>query len=306
MNESRMADGRGNSLHEHPESSCLIHAPSRKKASEWSLVLTSREIPHEIREHDGLFELDIPSTLCHRARSEILAYEHENRNWPPPRVTSASYRNADQCIFTMLMISAIMALFLSPDLGALREAGAAWAGKIVKGEWWRAATALTIHAGPSHLLGNMLTGGFIMVHACGYMGSGVAWFIAVASGIAGNLINAFLQPSWHVSVGSSTAIFGITGGVTAYRAVQQKDEGLRGYLVPLGAGLALLGFTGTAGKHTDLAAHACGFVSGLVFGAMFGFAVLRKGKPSSRSQRILAIAAMLLPATAWIAALNRH
>ncbi len=282
---------------------CLITAPDNKKASEWSLVLTARGIPHKWRHYQDSIDIEVPGHLCKTAKAEIKEYEAENRNWPPERILPATYQNTETCIFVLMTLCGIMGYALSPEFETARWQGTAWADKILQGQWWRAITALTIHSGPAHLLGNMLTGGFIMVQACSYMGSGLAWFLTVISGISGNLLNAFIQPPDHISVGSSTAIFGLIGAVTAFRAVLQESDRIRDYMLPLGAGFALLGFTGSSGKHTDLGAHACGFASGLVFGAVAGIIVLKYGSPVRSLNLILLAIAVILPVIGWFMAL---
>jgi membrane associated rhomboid family serine protease len=151
-------------------------------------------------------------------------------------------------------------------------------------------------------MGNMIIGGFIMVHACNYIGAGLAWFLTCLSGVTGNLLNAAIQPAHHIAVGSSTAVFGLTGAVTAFRAVQDRSSGIRGFVLPLGAGIALLGLTGSAGEHTDIGAHACGFISGVMTGAMAGFMVQLRGFPSRKTDMLLGAAALMIPAIAWFAA----
>ncbi len=281
---------------------CLLHASSNRQASEWSLVLTACRIPHVVSSADAGFAIEVEDDFCLRAIFEIRAYEHENRNWPPPPPAATHQESStEKNAWILLMLTAVMGATLSPEFHRATEAGAAWAGKIMHGEWWRAATALTLHTGPAHLLGNMLIGGFIMVHACNYMGSGLAWFLTVMSGVAGNLLNAAIQPGSHMSVGSSTAIFGLTGVVTAFRAVRERAAGIRRFALPLGAGIALLGFTGSAGEHTDLGAHACGFISGVFFGAVAGFTVQVKGLPGRKTDRVLGTAALMIPIMAWFA-----
>ncbi len=283
---------------------CLITAPDNKKASEWSLVLTARGIPHKWRNCQNSTCIEVAGHFREKAETEIREYEAENRNWPNERILPATCQNTETCMFVLMTLCAIMGFALSPEFETARWNGAAWADKILHGQWWRAITALTIHSDPAHLLGNMLTGGFIMVHACWYMGSGLAWFLTVISGVAGNLLNALIQPPAHVSVGSSTAIFGLIGSVTAFRAVLQKSDRIRDYMLPLGAGIALLGFTGSSGKHTDLGAHAFGFISGLVFGAIAGIIVSKYGTPGRNVNFILIAISVILPVTGWFMAMT--
>ena len=282
-------------------SPCLLHASNWKQASEWSLVLTACRIPHEVSHSAAGYIMEVDSDLCQQAILEIQAYEHENRNWPPPPAVPHQESSTEKNAWIILILAAAMGATLSPEFHQAGEAGAAWAGKIMQGQWWRAATALTLHTGPSHLLGNMLIGGFIMVHACNYMGSGLAWFLTVISGVAGNLMNAAIQPASHISVGSSTAVFGLIGSVTAFRAAHDRSAGIRRFALPLGAGIALLGFTGSAGEHTDLGAHACGFIAGIVSGAVAGLAVQAKGLPDRKTDRMLGAVALMIPVMAWFA-----
>ena len=95
-------------------------------------------------------------------------------------------------------------------------------------------------------------------------------------------------PEPFQSLGASTATFGalgiLTGSgiVTAWRT--QKFLLSKALLVPLGGGLALLGWLGTGGENTDLFGHFFGFSIGLVLGTLA--AVLqnhqRAEPPSSR------------------------
>lgn len=286
----------------YDDTSCYLVAGTWKVASEWSLVLAAWRIPHRILPGSGQYDIEVDMNNCALAVEQIRAYEHENQDWPPVYVNRGGPGCTERTVWTVFLLTALMACALDPDFAAFRECGAAWAGMIMNGQWWRAITALTLHADPVHLLGNMLTGGFVMVHAANFMGAAMAWFLALSSGIAGNMLNAAMQPADHVSIGSSTAIFGLIGSVSAYRTVMERWKGLRGVLLPLGAGLALLGFIGSSGKNTDLGAHLWGFVSGLALGGVAAVLVQSRGRPSPATAMLLGGAAFAVPFIAWYAA----
>lgn len=294
-------------LHESqpsPDGSPLkcIYPSSREQATAWSLVLTALNIPHEFAVEHGAALLTVDPAFFPRTVAEINAYEEENHNWPPSPAVHPEKSRAEITVWILLAITAAMGMTFTPEFQDAGQAGAAWADKIIHGEWWRAATALTLHADPAHLMGNMFIGGFIMVQACTYMGSGLAWFLTVCSGCTGNLLNALLQPPSHVSVGSSTAVFGLVGMLTAFRAVHNGPGRPKDFILPLGAGIAILGFTGTAGAHTDLGAHICGFISGVTAGLAAGAVVRINGFPSRRTGRLLAAVSIAIPLSAWSAA----
>ena len=58
---------------------------------------------------------------------------------------------------------------------ALLLAGAAQAGLMLAGEWWRAVTALTLHVSSTHLLGNLVFGTVFFFLLAQMTGSGLAW-----------------------------------------------------------------------------------------------------------------------------------
>ncbi|OEU77600.1 MAG: hypothetical protein BA872_02815 [Desulfobacterales bacterium C00003060] len=141
-----------------------------------------------------------------------------------------------------------------------------------------------IHANVLHLLGNMFCIALFGTAVCRIMGPGVGWLIILLSGICGNLMNALLYQRNHLSVGSSTAIFGAIGVLAGYRFLREyRHPGGRARAwLPLGGGLALLAFLGGA-KHSDLTAHAFGFLSGIIIGVIYCFFVNR---PAGRQYQI--------------------
>ena len=132
------------------------------------------------------------------------------------------------------------------------HAGLADAGLIMAGEWWRAATALTLHADAAHLLGNVFVGSLFCAVLAAQTGLGSGLLCMVAAGVLGNLANAAVHGSDHLSLGFSTAVFGAAGAIAGLRALSGPFSGLRAGLVPIGAGLGLLAMLGSEGERTDL------------------------------------------------------
>jgi membrane associated rhomboid family serine protease len=96
------------------------------------------------------------------------------------------------------------------------RAGMSHAGLIQEGEWWRAVTALSLHADTVHLAGNLGFGLVFGFLAGQLLGWGRAWFGMVFAGALGNALNAFVQAPSHASVGASTAVFATLGILAAY------------------------------------------------------------------------------------------
>jgi len=103
----------------------------------------------------------------------------------------------------------------------------------------------------------------------------------------------------HSSIGASTAVFGALGLLTAWQFLRRLEHPGRRIkaLLPLGAGLALLGFLGSS-AHADILAHLFGFLSGLVIGFLYGkTAAKRFGTPLQAAALITAIVILV---RAWL------
>ena len=98
----------------------------------------------------------------------------------------------------------------------------------------------------------------------------MGWLLILASGISGNLINAYVYGYGHNSIGASTAVFGALGLLSSYQFLKKTQTPSTRFqaLLPLGAGLALLAFLGSS-SHTDIMAHLFGFLSGVLIGFVY-------------------------------------
>jgi membrane associated rhomboid family serine protease len=216
--------------------------------------------------------LHVAAADAARAAEQLALYEQEN----PPRRAPPPLRRALHGADAALAYGVALAFLF----GAARRhafgidwlaAGAAEAGPIRAGEWWRAVTALGLHADFTHLAGNLGFGALFGVLLAQLVGSGLAWLAILLAGTLGNLAVALVQGPGHASIGASTGIFGALGALSGY-TLKLRAAPRAGFLrrwTPVAAGIMLLAFLGFAGERTDVTAHVAGFAAG----AGLGFAL---------------------------------
>lgn len=172
------------------------------------------------------------------------------------------------------------------------------------GEWWRALTALTLHADLEHLAANIFFGGLFGAFSGRYLGSGVAWLLILLAGAAGNVVNVLILGPGHRAIGASTAVFAALGllGSLGWAGRRRSVQGWIYRFGPIVAAVALLAYTGAGGERTDIGAHIWGFAAGLGAGwlaALIPRAVLLR----ATVQGVAGLAAVGALATAWVLAL---
>jgi membrane associated rhomboid family serine protease len=266
-----------------------------RRAMDLSLVLDQEGIPHELRRvDDAHWALQIDDLDAARAEAAIAAFERENpaEARRPERLHPTSGAVAAGAAFSL----AILAMYLrtGPESAGSPwfERGSANAAAILRGEWWRSVTALTLHADAAHVAGNAALGGILLALLARSVGPGVASVLMLLSGAAGTFAAAGLLRHDFVSIGASTAVFGVLGVLAALPRQRRR------WWMPVGGGLALLALLGTS-KHADVAGHLCGFAAGVLAGA--GVSILRPvWNPAA--QACLAVVAACIPVAAWLAA----
>jgi len=277
----------------------------------WALVLDARGIPcRSLRNGTGR-GLTVPAERFDVALNELRLFEEENRNWPPlaPKASPLTENT-----FTTLSVLVLLATFYNITLLDIPlfghspvnwlALGSADSEKILAGQLWRTATALTLHSGWLHLSGNLAIGGIFIVFLCRDLGSGLAWTLLLGSGILGNLANAFMQPVNHDSIGASTLVFGTVGILAAISVVRYRHRLQKRWALPIAAALGLLALLGTEGENTDLGAHLFGFVSGTGLGLAAEYLIGRYGRPGRGVNAVLALACVGVVTYAWWAALS--
>ena len=274
---------------------------SRARAEEWTVVLAALDVPCGLREEpDGWTVLVAPADAV-TALDALESYERENAAEraetpagaaPPRLVTFAG-------VYVALLLLAIFAL------SGAREGRSAWfargsadAGRIVAGEWWRAVTALTLHANAPHVLGNAIAAALLVSVVCQALGLGVGLWLVLLAGAAGHLTTAFVQRGHFVSVGASTAIFGAIGILATLRVVTPARVrlGARRPWVILAATVVLL-VVFSIGPDVDVLGHLFGLLAGLGAGVLGALSLRRP--PTPAMQWLLTLAAAAAVAGAW-------
>lgn len=287
---------------------CSVYETRSPQACrERALVLQAINIPYELLELDGLLVLAVDAEVAEEARKQLSLYEKENRGWPPvlsqmPRVSSGVI--GAMCYATLLVVMHWMVN--ASALGFDWYVDGRVDGRLMRGgEWWRAVTALMLHADAAHLLGNVVIGAVFGLFAAQLLGQGLAWSLILAGGTFGNIVNVLLQHPIHRAVGASTAVFAALGLLTAYTWMHRRDARFKAAfrIAPLISGVVLLAYLGTGDARTDIVAHLTGFGCGML-GGVFA-AQLPPGwiNDSGRQQR-LGIGTAFACGIAWILALG--
>jgi membrane associated rhomboid family serine protease len=260
-----------------------------------------------IAERDDQFILEVAGHDADRAAIHLAQYEAENRPTAPAPPAPPLHRHAwAGCVGYATWLLGV-AYAVSNGLVRLDafDIGELDAARVQSGQWWRAWTALTLHVSGPHLAANLGAGIWFGYLAGRQLGVGIAWFLIVLGGGIANLLEGYFGPPWHQSVGASTAVFAALGLMSAYtwreRLLLPQNELQR--WGPLVAGVILLGWLGTAGKHTDVMAHLLGFAIGVLLGAAAALPAVRRRLHEVR-QWPAGLAAVTIMAVAWGVALS--
>lgn len=283
---AKLADARERGL--VLSASGLIHAIARD-GEEWVLWLAPEDIP--------------------RAFTELEAYEEEleaaakrpSEEAPPERVAYWS-------VPLVALVIVGFAVFQAEGGEAWRKAGILSSELVVgRGEWWRTLTALTLHGDVPHVVANLWAGLLFGALLLASFGQGLAWLMILVSGALGNALTVWAYyPQEHRSLGASTAVFGALGLLVgdALGRLLQRRSGRSWWLwvLPLGAGIALLAFLGAGeGKaNVDVLAHLWGFVAGLPLGA--GVALAKPAPNNGWLQSACGLGAAGILVLAWVLA----
>lgn len=282
---------------------------TRSAAYDRALVISAMELPHWILRQENGFALCVRPADAPGAAEEVVRFEAEGlarATEPAPSLPEVAHSPVSLYVPAWIMAGFFLLQARLPPWW--ENGGAADSPAIRHGETWRTLTALTLHADLSHLGANLAAGlvcaGFLLP----IFGSGWTWMLILLTGALGNALNAWGPPD-HISIGASTAVFGALGLLVAAqcteRVLARRSIRPREILLPLGAGLGLLGYLGVGDAQTDYTAHLFGMLWGLPLGA--GAVALRLGERTPRWLQIaLAWLAPLLLAAAWICAAARR
>lgn len=242
-------------------------------------VLAAAGIACQTSGHSNRFTLSVNDEDREIALFEIESYYRENNGliqspeflMPPLDFTSG--------ILAALVILAVhLAVVWHSGMTFFVKTFGASASSILDGEHYRIVTALMLHSGYPHLVGNM-AGLILLVPLVSRLhGFGIGFLSILLSGAAGNYVNAHIYQNDHLSIGASTSVFGAIGILVIHRfadALNVSGIGFRPWM-PIASGLCLLGLL-SSGEHTDILAHFFGFCCGMAIG--YGFHRVVKTPP---------------------------
>jgi len=275
-------------------------------------VLTARGIPHVLKRQGGGYRLLAPRRRAEEALAEIGGYAAERDGLVLPDPEAAPQRPAvwPEVLGVVGVATGIFGLLLG---GATffgrpvpwRAIGAGDSAAMLSGQWWRAATALCLHADPAHLMGNAACGALFLSLLCRETGLGLGFAMTLAAGIGGNVLKALVQgPGMHF-LGASTAVFAALGALGGIRLAGGAGALSFRRTAPAGAALMLLAMLGAGtedGKAVDLAGHLFGFLSGAGLGVVAGLLLERRGRPGPAAQATFGLLAGLSLVAAWVLA----
>jgi len=288
--------------------------PSPARILEFSLVLTARGIPNQVRTGPFGGRLLVRGDRLDQAKAEISAYVRENADGSPqPLPAPPRFDNTRATLSALICLGAFFSL-TGADI-SLGGSYIDWLGlgggdskAILAGQWWRVATALSLHADAAHMAGNLILGGAFMIPLCREIGAGPGFAAALAAGLAGNLMKVLVQGPGQHFIGASTAVFGAVGVLGAIVAARGPGGLTFRRLVPAGAGLMFLAFLGSGSEEThniDLAGHFFGFACGVLFGLAGASRLPRPDRPRPGFQAAAAVLAAAAFPAAWLWALAR-
>jgi len=284
----------------------------QRQADDRALVVAAMGLASRLeRDANGDFILLVYERNREAVLQELEKFEKENagRGRRPRRLPSEKIP-----LFPLFVCGWVMsAFFIMQQIGPRwwEDAGLASSEAIMqKGEWWRAVTALTLHADFSHFAANLAAGLVFAAFVLPVLGTGWTWTLIVSGGALGNLLNAWgYRDTAHFSLGASTAVFAALGILTACQTIDAmrstREVRFWEVILPLGAGIALLAYLGAGDTHTDLLAHLWGFLAGGGLGTMATLLQLKRRTPRF-CQYLLAGIAPAFIAISWLLAVAKN
>ena len=275
-----------------------------KQIRDESLVLLSQGIPHRIeRSEDGPFQIFVEPEKRRAAQFQIRLYHRENppRDENPPLPLKFSL----QPLWVLIVPIVFTILDFSGAVSQMNNSEIADAGKIMRGEWWRTITAMTLHGDERHLAGNLVSG-YLALSLLHYRIplAKLVPFIAVAAAIANFFVALTVQTSFR-SLGFSGFVFAVIGclAVIEFRLMPRETHGLLRRFAPLCGAASLAVFLGL-GENADILGHLYGFIAGLLCGFIPKKKTLRWGAPTVTADAFWILAYYALFAIGWALALT--
>ncbi len=247
----------------------LVRSRQRGLIMEYSLVLLSQNIDHEVAEWEGRFAIWIAEENKAIAREVLHTYVRENRGFYAETPTPPLQLLLSPTLYLIWPTAFHFWVGFSEWPQAWRIHGAADAQKILVGEWWRTLTATTLHSDHSHYLSNLFSGYFMLNLLAHRLGMGTILFLGVLTSMVANYLVALSSGMHHISVGFSTTVFSVLGMLAGVETLHRpKTPGLKfRHIHPLLAAFSVALLVGI-GENVDIKAHFFGFGLGVAAGLM--------------------------------------
>ena len=268
---------------------------------DWSLVLVSQGIPVTL-DRDATttngWILTVAAEDLERSRALIRQFRLENRGFGWRQELPGS-----GLLFHRGVLAWVAAVAAFAMLGDSVSSGQFNSSAVRAGEWWRAFTAMWLHADPGHLGSNAAVGTVVLGLAMARHGAGWALLVAGLAGAAANGIGLHFRPGAYVGLGASGLVMAALGLLVPqawpwWRAGRRQTRLALGAIAG-GSFLFLLLGTDPSG---DVLVHAAGFVLGLLGGLAL---VLVPEAWRRKTDLAAGIAFVGINAAAWLLAL-RH
>lgn len=274
-----------------------------EQAESAGLVLLAMGCPYWLMVHGQDYVVCVRTPSEQAARKELQAWSALGASRPRPEAVfpelAFGYHSFVAYAAVLVLVFTLQARWELIDLGQVDAVA-----MLQDGAWWRALTALTLHADIVHLMSNLVAGVGFMCLVARYFGAAVAWLLVLLAGIAGNALNAWIHyPGPHLSIGASTGVFaalGVLTGVGLWTALKYPDHrfALPKWLLPAMGGFTLLGLLGLGDGSVDVAAHISGFICGIILG-LFAAACNLMGRKHLQFGSMVLIWCLLFGAWAW-------
>src|SRR5256886_4890426 len=192
----------------------LRRTGSRAQAEEWAYVLTALGILHELREESGAVSIAVLPEDAPAAEAALAAHDAE-RSRPAPRPQPEYGPSFLWLAYAALLGSFHLATGPRDERVIWFARGSSDAEAILRGEWWRAATALTLHADYAHAVGNLVVGAVLLWALARRIGPAAAAWIALAGGFLRHRLPALPGSRGFGLGGASAAGVARPGGSAA-------------------------------------------------------------------------------------------
>lgn len=257
----------------------LLTSPDKPDILDASLALASQGIRHWIEFSDRRYALTVDPEEAEEAATQLALWEEENRGFHAAAEGPPDWEWQLSPLLHLALPAGFWFFGQTRSIGPwIKQRGLADAEAMLRGEWWRSLTATTLHADNEHLLGNLLSGYFVLTLLGRRLGFGQSLFwLTVAAGLT-NAGVALMSPD-HRSLGFSTVVFAGLGLMSGMETLLRKRpfEGWR-RVSPLLAAFFLAVMTGL-GENSDIRAHFGGFFMGALLSLPARTLRVRTGSP---------------------------